>query len=164
MTWTLGDPGAYLASDVQGLPRGSLPRVAGGGFHASSYCFPPAVILKEATATEYTGYEKYVGDLRVAMATAADARAGGLGDARGACAAAMQSIRSECLKPRLPERMRKVNELINSDGGLKETFKLPALLSGPDAFKRFPGWDPSGVAVDERAVDVPAGWDVVQRR
>ena len=52
-------------------------------------CVFTATTRLYATATEYTGYEKYVGDLRVAMATAADARAGGLGDARGACAAAM---------------------------------------------------------------------------
>ena len=39
-------------ANSDGLPRGRMAHVLVGGFHASNYCYPPAILLKLLTATE----------------------------------------------------------------------------------------------------------------
>lgn len=62
--FTLGDPLIARAEQIRdapsllrarddGLPRGKMTHVLLGGFHASSYCYPPAMLLKALTATEH---------------------------------------------------------------------------------------------------------------
>jgi hypothetical protein len=151
--WTLGDPGVSLANrkdDIR-LARGKFPNVLGRGFHATNYCFPPQVILKQLTATEYKGFDDVVARLRAWNSTTSIEE----GNARrSACRAFMATIRDECLNaPRrvhFPNgRMRRVSDLSESSDSLSVFYKPLALRDG--GFHRYPCWDPKGASVDLRA-------------
>jgi len=140
--WTLGDPGVTLAGQLEKmqLPRGRFSSVLGRGFHATNYCFPPQVILKQMTATEYKGFDSATLEkLKNASDTSED------------CSRVMHEIRASCLQA--PQtygaRYRSISELIKS-GVDENEFYLPfALRQAPD---RYPSWDPEGAAFDPRAV------------
>jgi hypothetical protein len=55
--YSIGEPSAAYGKDIIGLSRGKYNNVLFGGFHATNYCYMPASLYKEMTATEYT-YEK----------------------------------------------------------------------------------------------------------
>ena len=140
--WTLGDPGVTLAGQLEKmqLPRGRFSSVLGRGFHATNYCFPPQVILKKMTATEYGGFDS---------ATLEKLKNGS--DTMEDCSRVMHEIRDSCLQApqKLGARYRSISELIKS-GVDENDFYLPfALRQAPD---RYPCWDPKGAAFDPRAV------------
>ena len=168
--WTLGDPGVSLANrkdDIR-LARGKFPNVLGRGFHATNYCFPPQVILKQLTATEYKGFDDVVARLRAwDLNLTTTGEEDDKGNARrSACRAFMATIRDECLNaPRrahVPNgRMRRVSDLSESSDSLGVFYTPLALRVG--GFRRYPCWDPTGASVDLRAeslvVDVGRGGD-----
>jgi hypothetical protein len=139
--WTLGDPGATTAHGLKdmGLPRGRFENVLGRGFHATNYCFPPQYLLKMMTATEYSGFDAMIDDMRKALGE------------NTTCAQFMQRIRDRCLNSPLKSlgsRMRRVSDLVSS-GESAEQFYVPRALQIGN-YTRYPSWDPSGSAVDWR--------------
>lgn len=52
--YSIGEPSAAYGKNIRGLSRGKFKQVLFGGFHATNYCFMPASLYKEMTATEYT--------------------------------------------------------------------------------------------------------------
>jgi hypothetical protein len=139
--WSLGDPGVTVAGQDIRLPRGQFSSVLGRGFHATNYCFPPQVILKDITASEYAGFDP---------ATLEKLKNGS--DTMESCSRVMQEIREKCLqngKKHGTHRYRSVTDLIKS-GVDENEFYLPfALRQVPD---RYPSWDPKGLAFDPRGV------------
>jgi hypothetical protein len=57
--YTLGEPFVGRPNTVVGLALGKKHNYVLGGFHASNYCYPPAILLKEMTATEYGGSRNF---------------------------------------------------------------------------------------------------------
>jgi len=167
--WTLGDPGVSWAhrKDDTRLARGAFPNILGRGFHATNYCFPPQVILKQLTATEYKGYDEVITRLRQVLTTNESNRT-------RECRAFMATIRDECLNsPRKKfeksGRMRRVSELDPSsrDDSSSSTFYKPLALredGDDDGFRRYPCWDPEGVSVDLRAEATVVARSVPRRR
>jgi beta-1,4-mannosyl-glycoprotein beta-1,4-N-acetylglucosaminyltransferase len=141
--WTLGDPGVFEAKNMRGLARGTHANVLGYGFHATNYCFPPQVLLKSLTATEYKGFASQMARMKVAMDN----------DARTGCEHFMRDIRSKCLLGfGRSSRYRKVEELVVQMRQSRAQFYVPLALREQPAqsYSRYPCWDPEGAAKDWR--------------
>jgi len=52
--YSIGEPSAAYGKNIRGLSRGKYNNILFGGFHATNYCYMPASLYKEMTATEYT--------------------------------------------------------------------------------------------------------------
>ena len=144
--WTLGDPGVFEAKSMGGLARGRYTNVLGHGFHATSYCFPPQVLLKSLTATEYKGFANQMASMKTAMDK----------DGRTGCDRFMRDVRNKCLKRPRSARYRKVQELVVESGESPVQFYVPLALRGQPArnYSRYPCWDPKGAAKDWRVTSI----------
>lgn len=144
MPWTLGDPGVTVANrlDQMRLPRGRMEHVLGRGFHATNYCFPPQYILKLMTATEYSGFDDFIENIKSGT--------------NKTCEQTMQELRLFCLNDPVRAygaRMRRVDELVKA-GENAEQFYTPLALRLSN-MTRYPSWDPTGQAIDQRATILP---------
>ena len=144
--WTLGDPGVTVANhlDQMRLPRGRMQHVLGRGFHATNYCFPPQIILKMMTATEYKGFDDLIDEMKD------DERLS------RTCTEKMQELRQKCLhkaETAYATRTKRIFDLVR-EGENAELFYIPHAMR-LDNMTRYPSWDPSGRADDWRASALP---------